>query len=74
MTKRETVALPVGYLGVNMEFATHDRTPSSRDREIIRVYFADDRMGITAALRRAFNAAANDRSTHDFERLLSELN
>ena len=46
----------------------------ARDREIIRVDFADDRIGITAALRRAFAEAATDRSTHDFEQLLSELN
>jgi len=59
---------------MNMEFAPHSRTVSSRDREVIRVDFADDRMGITAALRRAFAAAATDRSSHDFERLLSELN
>ena len=74
MASHETVRHPIGYLDMNMEFATRSRTPSSRDREVIRVDFADDRIGITAALRRAFAAAANDRSDHDFERLLSELN
>jgi hypothetical protein len=59
---------------MNMEFVPHSRIPSLRDREIIRVDFADDRIAITAAVRRAFAEAANDRSTHDFERLLSELN
>jgi len=59
---------------MNMEFVPHSRISSSRDRNVIRVDFDDDRNGITAALRRAFAAAANERSTHDFERLLSELN
>ncbi len=47
---------------------------SSRDRDLIRIEFPDDRMGITAALRQAFAEAANERSTHDFDKLLSELN
>lgn len=47
--------------------------PSLRDRELIRIDFPNDRMGITAALRRAFCEAAGERSTHDFDKLLSEL-
>ena len=43
------------------------------DREVIRVDFADDRMGIAAALRQAFTAASCDHSDHDFDKLLSEL-
>jgi hypothetical protein len=44
-----------------------------RDRDLIRVDFAHDKLGIAAALRQAFAAAAHDKSTHDFERLLNEL-
>jgi len=54
--------------------AALNRNPSpARDREVIRVGFASDTMGIAAALRQAFAAAANDRSEHDFEKLLKEL-
>jgi hypothetical protein len=49
-------------------------TPPCGDRELIRVHFAQDKLGIAAALRQAFAAAANDRSDHDFDKLLSELN
>jgi hypothetical protein len=44
-----------------------------RDRELIRVDLAHDKLGIAAALRQAFAAAAQDSSTHDFDRLLKEL-
>lgn len=44
-----------------------------RDREVIRVDFCNDKMGIAASLRQAFAAAAHDQCTHDFEKLLSEL-
>ncbi|HXH00392.1 MAG TPA: hypothetical protein VNI79_08275 [Sphingomicrobium sp.] len=57
-----------------MEAVSHPAMASSRDRDLIRIEFPDDRMGITAALRQAFAEAANERSTHDFDKLLSELN
>jgi hypothetical protein len=44
-----------------------------RDRDLIRVDFAHDKLGIAAALRQAFAAAAHDKSTHDFARLLNQL-
>ena len=44
-----------------------------RDRELIRVDVTHDKLGIAAALRQAFAAAAHDGSTHDFDRLLKEL-
>ena len=44
-----------------------------RDRELIRVDVTHDKLGIAAALRQAFAAAAHDSSTHDFDRLLREL-
>jgi hypothetical protein len=46
---------------------------TERDRELIRVDFANDKLGIAAALRQAFAAAAQESSTHDFDRLLNEL-
>ena len=49
-------------------------TPKGGDRESIRVHFAHDKLGIAAALREAFAAAAHDRSDHDFDKLLRELN
>ncbi|MCY7340114.1 MAG: hypothetical protein LH465_09245 [Sphingomonas bacterium] len=54
--------------------ASSDTALPACDREVIRVDFADDRMGIAAALRRAFHAAACARSDHDFEKLLRDLN
>ena len=54
--------------------ALTDYRNGSRDREPIRVDFDCDHMGIAAALRRAFTAAANDRSDYDFEELLRQLN
>jgi hypothetical protein len=55
--------------------AAFNRNPSpARDREVIRVDFARDNFGITAALRQAFAAAANDSCDRDFEKLLNELN
>ena len=53
--------------------ASLDTPPPTRDREVIRVEFANDRMGIAAALRQAFNAAANDPGDRDFDRMLSDL-
>jgi len=47
---------------------------SAHDRDLIRIEYPDDRMGITAALRQAFAEAGNERSAHDFDKLLSELN
>lgn len=52
----------------------NEPSPAGGDRDLIRVDFTDDRLGIAAALRKAFAAAACDRSDHDFDKLLSELN
>jgi len=54
--------------------AAFAQTPSpARDREVIRVDFANDQLGIAASLRQVFSAAAHDECTHDFDKLLSEL-
>ena len=45
----------------------------TRDREVIRVDFANDKLGIAASLRQAFAAAAQDEYTRDFDKLLREL-
>ena len=44
------------------------------DRRIIQVDIAPTHAGITAALRRAFEAAASEPSDRDFAELLRKLN
>ena len=44
------------------------------DRRIIRVDFPPAHAGITAALRRAFEAAATEPCDRDFAELLRQLN
>jgi hypothetical protein len=44
------------------------------DRQLIRVDSAPTQAGITAALRRAFEAAASEPSDRDFAELLRRLN
>ncbi len=53
--------------------ATTNHPSPIRDRDVIRVDFANDKLGIAATLRQAFAAAAQDPSTHDFDKLLREL-
>ena len=56
----------------------HDKITGSgmnaSDRQVIQVDFAATHAGITAALRRAFEAAANEPSDRDFTELLRRLN
>ena len=59
---------------MSMQAAYKDHETGSRDRDVIRVEFPSDGLGIADALRRAFSEAANDRSDHDFEELLRRLN
>lgn len=47
---------------------------NSMDRRIIRVDMPPAHAGITAALRRAFEAAASEPSDRDFAELLRRLN
>lgn len=44
------------------------------DREIIRVELPQSHAGLTAALRRAFQAAAEEPTDRDFAALLARLN
>ena len=46
----------------------------SMDRQVIRVDIPPAHAGITAALRRAFEAAAHEPSDRDFADLLRKLN
>lgn len=47
---------------------------SEMDRRVIRVDFPSAHAGITAALRRAFAAAASEPCDRDFAELLRRLN
>ncbi len=47
---------------------------SAMDRRVIRVDIPPAYAGITAALRRAFEAAASEPSDRDFAELLRKLN
>ncbi len=47
---------------------------NTMDRQIIRVDMPPAHAGITAALRRAFEAAASEPSDRDFAELLRRLN
>jgi len=73
-TSSETETRSVGYLVVNLATTLNDNRGNPRDREPILIDFACDHLGIAAALRRAFTAAANDRSDHDFDDLIRQLN
>ena len=50
------------------------RELQSLDRQIIQVEMPPEHAGITAALRRAFEAAASEPSDRDFAELLRQLN
>ena len=47
---------------------------NSMDRRVIQLDMSPTQAGITAALRRAFEAAAADPSDRDFAELLRKLN
>ena len=60
-----------------MKFQSEDEPMpelSSMDRRIIRVEMPSAHAGITAALRRAFEAAASEPCDRDFAELLRRLN
>lgn len=54
------------------EFSAADL--SAMDRQVIRVDIPPAHAGITAALRRAFEAAASEPCDRDFDELLRRLN
>jgi hypothetical protein len=58
---------------MSFEDAISETSAPTGDREPIRLQFAQDKMGIAAALRAAFAAAACDRSDRDFDELLNQL-
>lgn len=60
-----------------MKFEREDSSAgdiASMDRRLIRVDLPSAHAGITAALRRAFEAAASEPSDRDFADLLRKLN
>ena len=59
-----------------MKFERENLTPDlhSMDRRLIRVDTPSAHAGITAALRRAFEAAASEPTDRDFAELLRKLN
>ena len=62
-----------GYHAMTFEVALA-RCPSlTRDRDIIRVDFSNDKLGIANSLRQAFAASAQEQCTYDFDELLAEL-
>jgi hypothetical protein len=70
----ETDGVSGGY-NIMTQKAAYAQSPSAaRDREVIRLDFPNDKLGIAASLRRAFAAASQDECTRDFEKLISELN
>ncbi len=58
---------------MNFETALTPSRSRNRDHEVIRIDFANDKLGIAAALRQAFAAAANEPGNRDFAKLLSDL-
>lgn len=60
---------PVNYKGEQLK-----ATESDMDRRIIRVDIPPAHAGITAALRRAFEAAATEPCDRDFAEILRQLN
>jgi hypothetical protein len=59
---------------MKLERETFLTSMSSMDRRVIRVDIPSTHAGITAALRRAFEAAATEPSDRDFTDLLRRLN
>jgi len=59
---------------MSLKAAYADCPSRARDREVIRVDFSNDKLGIAESLRRAFAAASQDECTRDFEKLINELN
>ena len=58
-----------------MKQQVHDfRSTSAMDRRLIQVENPSGHAGITAALRRAFEAAASEPCDRDFAELLRKLN
>jgi hypothetical protein len=54
--------------------SNHESDVNCLDRRMIRVDFPPAHAGITAALRRAFEAAASEPCERDFAELLRQLN
>lgn len=67
----------LGSFAIAMKLERHSVSASdlnSMDRRVIQVDMQPTHAGITAALRRAFEAAATEPSERDFAELLRRLN
>ena len=76
MNRRET-SVRLGSLETQMKLERENvaaRELQSTDRQVIRVDIPPAHAGITAALRRAFEAAAREPCDRDFADLLRKLN
>jgi hypothetical protein len=76
MNRRET-SVRLGSLETQMKLERENVAASelqSTDRKVIRVDIPPAHAGITAALRRAFEAAAREPCDRDFAELLRKLN
>jgi hypothetical protein len=73
---RETSLAP-GSFAIHMKLERENVAASefhAMDRRVIQVDIPDAHAGITAALRRAFEAAASEPCDRDFAELLRKLN
>lgn len=61
-------------MNVNSKLGSASERSSNVDRQAIHVDMHSTQAGITAALRRAFQAAANEPCDRDFADLLRRLN
>lgn len=68
--ERETASAPIRFGGDNVLASELNK----HDRRLIRVDIPPSHAGITAALRRAFEAAAPEPGDRDFAELLRKLN
>ena len=69
--------MPTGSLAIPMKLEHEELSAadlSAMDRQVIRVDIPPAHAGITAALRRAFEAAASEPCDRDFAELLRKLN
>jgi hypothetical protein len=73
----DETSTPIGSFATSMKPNSENGTaptPETMNRRVIRVDLPPAHAGITAALRRAFEAAASEPCDRDFAELLRKLN
>jgi hypothetical protein len=76
-SQRQETSVAVGEFARIMNLGRAEESEEdmqAMDRRVIRVEVPPAHAGITAALRRAFEAAASEPSNRDFTELLRQLN